>query len=427
MRIRILDGIKDKDEIERIRNRKVISDVEPAARDIIEKVRKDGDNALKEFANKFDDSEIIDFEISRQEIKDAYSKLSDKEICEIKNASFNIKKFAEFQLPKSGSIEIKKGIRCGYIISPIEKIGCYIPSGKYPLPSTVMMTVIPAKVAGVKYIYIATPKPTPAIIVAADICDADRIFRVGGAQAIAAFAYGTESIPKVDKIVGPGNSYVTAAKKIVFGDVGIDMLAGPSEILIISEEGDPKFIASDMLAQAEHDEYASAILITTSPGLANEVSSELNKQVCLLDTREVIERSFLRYSAIILVRTIKEALELSNGFAPEHLEIDSKEILKGIRNAGSIFIGRYSCEAAGDYASGTNHVLPTSQTSRFRGGLSVFDFVKIQTYQELSKEGLLQIKETISCLASMENLPAHKNSVLKRFEDVRESMSKGEN
>jgi len=428
MKVRILKLEEERDQIARIKNRSSgnILDVENSVKAIIDNVKNNGNRALIELTEKFDDVLLCEKKIivKQNEIKQAYSKLSFSEILAIKNAAKNIKNYARFQKPKQWFKETSTGIKIGVIIKPIEKIGCYIPGGRYPLPSTVLMSVIPAKVAGVKEIVIATPpqkngKINPAILVAADVAGVTKIIKVGGAQAVAAMAYGTKSIPKVDKIVGPGNIYVTAAKKLLYGIVGIDMLAGPSEVLIIADEdSNPKFIAADMLAQAEHDPLACSILVTNSIELANATKSEIEKQTEKLSSKEIIKQSFEKFSCIILVNSLDEAIKFSNQFAPEHLELMGfeKEILKEIDNAGSVFLGEYSVEAAGDYCSGTNHILPTGMFSKIRGGLSVFDFLKFITVQNLSKSGLKKLNSTISVLADMENLPAHKNSSNIRFE-----------
>ncbi len=428
--IRILEYSKDKEEIEKIKQRAILNqkEIEYSVKKIIEKVRYEGDKAISYYTEKFDGVNISEdeFTVTKKEIAEAYTCISKTQINAIKKAIENVKKFSLRQKPAEFFEEIIPGVSCGILLRPIEKVGCYIPAGRYPLPSTAYMTIIPAKVAGVKEIIVATPpkkpgKADPGVIVASDIAGATRIIKIGGAQAIAALAYGTKTIPKVNKIVGPGNIYVTTAKKIVFGDVGLDMLAGPSEVVIIaSEKADPNFVAADMLAQAEHDAFAAALLITDSKEFAMKVKAELNRQVNLLSTKDIIEKSFENCSCIVLVDSIEEAIFFANDFAPEHLEIIGydKSILNGITNAGSIFFGEYSPEPAGDYCSGTNHVLPTMQSAKSRGGLSIYDFLKMITVQELTKEGLSSLKETISVLADMEGLPAHKNSVLKRFEDV---------
>lgn len=395
---------------------------------IVDGVKKRGDKALIEYTRKFDKVKLSkdNIQVSKQELKDACDacKKADKNIINsLKTAAANIRKFAEYQLPKEWKKEINKGIIVGQIARPLDSVGCYVPGGNYPLASSVLMSVIPAKAAGVKEIVVCCPKITNEILAACEIAGADKVFRVGGAQAIAAMAYGTETIPKVSKIVGPGNVYVTAAKKIVFGDVGIDFLAGPSEVMIIAEAADATFIAADMLAQAEHDAMASAIFATPNKDLAKKVKQEVESQLKQLKTREIAKKSMENFGAIIIVKNIDEAFELANELAPEHLEImiddvaDDEFLLGKVRNAGAVFLGSYSPEAAGDYCSGPNHVLPTQGFAKIRAGLGVMDFLKMPTFQRLTKNGLQGIKGTIVDIAELEGLDAHSKSVKKRFGD----------
>ena len=428
MKVRILDYNKDKEELSKVNQRSNydLTEIEEKVRQIINNVKINGNKALIEYSEKFDNIKLKknDLIVSKDDIKEAYKKVSENQITAIKKALSNIKKFAETQKLKPFLTEISKGVNCGVLIKPIEKVGCYIPGGNYPLPSTTLMTIVPAKVAGVKEIVVATPpqkngKANPAIIVAANLAGADKIVLSGGAQAIAALAYGTETIPKVNKIVGPGNIYVTVAKKLLYGEVGIDMLAGPSELVIIaSKDSNPRFIAADMLAQAEHDDVACGLLFTDSRELAKQVKKEIIFQTEKLESKEIIKKSFENYSCIVIVDSVNQAIEFSNEFAPEHLEIIGFDltILDEISNAGSIFFGESSVEAAGDYCSGTNHVLPTGQSAKFRAGLSVYDFLKMPTVQILSKKGLESLKNTITTLADLESLPAHANSIKIRFE-----------
>ena len=414
--IRIINS-EEKELLEKIKKRStadfdlVLSRIKPIIRDI----RIKGDKALSYYSEKIDSFKLTknNTEITEAEIKRAYKKVDKKTIQAFKKAKSNIKRYSKLQMPKGWSKEVEKGITLGQLIRPIEKVGCYIPAGRYPLPSSVLMTATIAKVAGVKEVIICTPPRTNnhEILVAADIAGVDRVFRVGGAQSIAAMAYGTGTIPKVDKIVGPGNIYVTAAKKLVYGDVGIDFLAGPSEILIIAEKGNPRFIAADMLSQAEHDNLASAIFITTKKNLAEKVKKELNKQLKGLDditTQEAIRK----YSAIIIAKNIDDAFKISNDIAPEHLEIISEDgkLLNKVKNAGAVFLGEYSCESAGDYCSGPSHVLPTSGNSKQRAGLSVYDFIKMPSFQKITRSGLRKLKGTITRIADVEGLKAHKKS-----------------
>jgi histidinol dehydrogenase len=418
--IQVIDG-KDEEKIAKIKQRSkknfelAINKVIP----IVNGVKTLGDKALFDFVQKYDNFEITknNILVSKEEIKQAYSKVDEKVISAIKEAKENILKYAKLQMPKEWNEEVKPGVKVGQLVRPIEKAGCYVPGGNFPLVSSVLMTVLPAKVAGVKEIVVCTPPKENnfALYVACDICGVDKIYRIGGAQAIAAMAYGTESVIKVDKIVGPGNIFVTAAKKLVYGDVGIDFLAGPSEVLILAEYGNPSFIAADMLAQAEHDLLASAVLVTTDRKLASEVEKELEIQLKELNSSFAAE-SLRKYGAIIIVKDIEEGIEIANSFAPEHLEVIVKgDIISKLDNFGALFIGEYSPEAAGDYCSGPNHVLPTGGVSKFRAGLGILDFVKMPTVQELSKEGLNSLKDTIKSLASVEGLDGHRKSVEKRF------------
>ncbi|MBW2980639.1 histidinol dehydrogenase [Candidatus Woesearchaeota archaeon] len=411
----------DKNEIEAIKKRSfvdfdlVVNRVRPVIKDIKQK----GDAALFYYTRKYDEVELNKeiVKVGKREIKEAYKKVNEKTIKAIKKAAANIERYCRLQLPKEWSKEVEKGITVGQLVRPIESVGCYIPCGNFPLPSTVLMTVVPAKAAGVKEIIICTPprKNNESILVAADILGVKKIFKVGGAQAVAAMAYGTESIPKVDKIVGPGNIYVTAAKKLVYGDVGIDFIAGPSEIMIIAEEGRAEFIAADMLSQAEHDRLASAIFVTTSEKLAKKVQKELERQLKELKTKDIAQESLRKYGAVIIAKNIDDAFKVVNDFAPEHLEIEDEKWLSKVKNAGAVFVGEYSVEAAGDYCSGPNHVLPTKGFAKARAGLSVLDFVKMPTIQNITKDGLKSLKDTIVNLASVEGLDAHKKSVEKRL------------
>jgi histidinol dehydrogenase len=296
-------------------------------------------------------------------------------------------------------------------VRPLDTVAAYIPSGRYPLPSTIVMTVVPAQVAGVPKICIASPKPPREVLGTAEMLGVDRVFQIGGAQAIAAFAFGTETVPRADRIVGPGNIYVAAAKKLLAGEVGIDFVAGPTEILMVAEKGDPRHLAADMLAQAEHDVDASAVLLTTSRALAEAVAAEVERQLAVLPTAPVAREAIERNSAAVVVASLDEAMDLANRFAPEHLSIPDASLLAKVKHAGSVFVGPFSPEAAGDYASGPNHVLPTSGAARIRGGLSVMDYVKIISVQELSKEALCALTPAITSLARAEGLEAHARSV----------------
>ncbi len=385
-----------------------ISSVEEIARE----VKNFGDDAVRKYINQFDSEDLGNFLVSEAEIEEAYAKVDEETVMSIKKSITNVKKFSEKQLKclKNLKTRIDKN-ELGHEIIPIEKVGCYIPGGNYPLLSSAVMTITPAKVAGVKQIVACSPKIRHETIVACDLAGADKIYRVGGIQAIAGMAYGTQSILKVNKIVGPGNKYVTAAKKYVFGEVGIDFLAGPSEVMIIADEtAVVEFVSADMLAQCEHDLDARAFLVCMSEDFAQKVKISAQKQLETLSTKEIASKSFEKSFAIV-VKSIGEAIELANRKAPEHLELcckNAKKIMNKFTNYGSLFVGNYSAEVYGDYCSGTNHVLPTNEVSKYSGGLSVFDFVKIQTYQIISKKGNKIILPFVSQLAKIEGLQAHK-------------------
>lgn len=413
--------VKDKEKIEKIKDRGkanldlALDRVAPIVKD----VRKLGDKALFKYIKKYDCFEATknNLLVKEEEIKEAYKKVDAKLVEALKEAKSNISSYAKLQMPKEFVKEISKGVKVGSLVRPLDSVGCYVPGGNFPLVSSVLMTVVPAKVAGVKEVVVCSPPRSDnyALLVAADIAGADKIYRIGGAQAIAAMAYGTSLVSKVDKIVGPGNIFVTAAKKLVYGDVGIDFLAGPSEVLILADNGNASFIAADMIAQAEHDIMASAVLVTTDASLAKDVEKEISKQLKELKGGFAAE-SLRKYGAIVLVDNLEEGIKFANDFAPEHLEVivKDKSVVDKLNNFGALFIGEYSPEAVGDYCSGPNHVLPTSGVAKFRAGLSVLDFVKVPTVQELSKEGLNSLKDTISSIANVEGLEGHKKSVEKR-------------
>ncbi|HZX44360.1 MAG TPA: histidinol dehydrogenase [Candidatus Nanoarchaeia archaeon] len=380
---------------------------------VLEDVRKDRDKALFKYIEKFDGKRPAILLVAKKELKEAFERVDTAVIRAIKQSKENVERYAKLQMPKGWTKEVSKGVVVGQLVRPLDSVGCYVPGGNFPLISTVVMTVVPAKVAGVKEVVVCTPKDNDDIYAACYLCGVDKVYRIGGAQAIAAMAYGTESVQKVEKIVGPGNIYVTAAKKLVNGDVGIDFLAGPSEVMIIAEKGNAKFIAADMLAQAEHDMMASAVLVTTDKKLAQEVNEQIDIQLKELDS-EIAKKSIENYGMIIIVKNIEEAISLANEFAPEHLEIivkDKERVIPELQNFGALFIGEYSPEAAGDYCSGPNHVLPTGGVARYRSGLSVLDFLKMPTVQELSREGLVSLRKSITKLAALEGLRGHKVSV----------------
>jgi histidinol dehydrogenase len=380
---------------------------------ILNDVKKRGDEAVLDYNIKFDKNSSKCFKISKKQIKEAYLKVDKEILLALKYAIKNITSFAKAQMNQVKDFEFKTnfGVLSQKVI-PISRVGCYVPGGNYPLTSTALMTIIPAKVAGVKKVIVCSPKISPLIIVASDLAGADEIFNIGGVQAIGAMAYGTKQVLKVDKIVGPGNKYVTEAKKEVYGEVGIDFIAGPSEVLIIADEfANPKLIAADLLAQAEHDVNARANLITTSKIMKKKVKLEIKKQLSELKTRVVAEQS-IKNSKFILVKNIFEAIKLANEFAPEHLEIQAKvnpQLLDILCNYGSLFLGKNSAESLGDYCLGPNHTLPTNKASRYTGGLSVRDFVKIVTIQKVTKPNKKLIW-SVSKLAEAEGLFAHKKS-----------------
>jgi histidinol dehydrogenase len=383
-------------------------DIEPAVRKIVDDVRRNGDAALLKYAHHFDglDSEQR-VRVRESEMKAAWKQAPARLQTALRNAAKNIRQFCEWQKPKAWT-KSRGGSSFGQLIRPLDSVGCYVPGGRFPLVSTLLMTVIPAQVAGVRNIRVVSPRPSAEVLAAAAMLGVEEFYRVGGAQAIAALAYGTETIPRVSKIVGPGNLYVTAAKKLVAFDCSIDMLAGPTEIVIVSVRGKPEFIAADLIAQAEHDPETLAVFITTSRKLARTVSDQL--QWAGRDENAIAQQSLASRGAILIADSREQAFEWANRIAPEHTTIEKKD-LPLVRNAGSIFIGDYSAQAAGDYASGPNHVLPTAGAARFRGGLSVLDFVKVISVQELSSKGLRKLASTIVGLAETEGLRAHAESV----------------
>jgi len=377
---------------------------------ILADVRERGDAALLDYARKFDrfTGDSVRLHVT--------GSLEPEFLRAVEAAANNIRDYARAQLPQEWFIDYPDGRRLGQVVRPLDAMGAYVPAGRYPLPSTVLMTVIPAQVAGVATTCIACPHPSEEILGIAHWLGVTHMFQMGGAQAIAAFAYGTETVPKVDRIVGPGNIYVAAAKKLIAGETGIDFVAGPTEIVIIAAEGDPRWIAADLLAQAEHDVDASAILLTTSRPLAEAVAREVEVQLESLPTAHVARPSIDSNGAIVVVDSLDQAVELSNALAPEHLALHDGALLANIRHAGAVFVGALSPESAGDYASGPNHVLPTSGAARQRGGLSAADFVKVIAVQELSAAGLHRLTPAITTLARAEGLEAHARSAEVRGE-----------
>ena len=401
--IRILD-YKDASPL-LTRKTQRLEEAERVVAPILEDVRRRGDAALLEYASKFDGFEGSSVRIPvtgtlQPHFEDA-----------VHIAAANIREYACLQLPQERFVEYPDGRRLGQIVRPLDSMGAYTPAGRYPLPSTLLMNVIPAQVAGVKTTCVACPRPSPEIMGIAAWLGVTHFFQMGGAQAIAALAFGTETVPRVDRIVGPGNIYVAAAKKLIAGETGIDFIAGPTEIVIIAAEGNARWIAADMLAQAEHDVDASAILLTTSRQLAESVAQQIEEQLKTLPTADVARPSIEQNGAIVIVDALERAVEFSNALAPEHLALHDQQFLASIQNAGSVFLGPASPEAAGDYASGPNHVLPTSGAARMRGGLSSADFVKVISIQELSPEALAKLTPAITTLARAEGLEAHARSV----------------
>ncbi len=401
-------------------------DVTAIVSDIIENVRKNGDKALFEYCEKFDGAKLESMEVTRAELDEAMTLVEPEFVEVLKKAAANIKKFHEKQVRHGFIINDENGIVTGQKVIPIDRAGLYVPGGTAAYPSTVLMNAIPAKIAGCRQVVIVTPpskdgKINPAILAAANIAGVDKIFKVGGAQAVAALAYGTETVPQVDKIVGPGNAFVAEAKRQVFGRVSIDMIAGPSEILVVADgKSNPKFVAADLLSQAEHDKLASAVLVTDSEDLAKAVADELEVQIPQLERAEIARASIDNNGKIIVAENLKTVIEIANEIAPEHLELcvdNPFDYLDGIRHAGSIFMGRYCPEALGDYLSGANHTLPTSGTAKFSSPLSVDDFVKKTQYTYYTEEALSRVAKDIDRFARKEGLTAHAKSATVRFED----------
>jgi histidinol dehydrogenase len=386
-------------------------EAEAVVRPILEAVRKHGDRALLQYARRFDGLERKSVRVPEAELRAARRRLAPAFCRAVETAAANIRAYAQRQMPREWSRQIEPGLRLGQIVRPLETVAAYVPSGRYPLFSTLMMTVIPAQVAGVPHICAASPQPVTEVFGTAALLGVRQVFQMGGAQAIAAFAFGTRTVPRADRIVGPGNIYVAAAKKLLAGEVGIDFIAGPTEILIIAAEGDPRRLAADLLAQAEHDVDASAILLTTSKRLAAAVAKEVDRQLALLPAPAVAAQSIARNSAIIRVPSLERAIAIANRFAPEHLSIPDDRLLAKVKHAGSVFVGPFSPEAAGDYASGPNHVLPTAGAARQRGGLSVTDYLKVISVQRLSAAALTRLAPAITTLARAEGLEAHARSV----------------
>ena len=406
--MRLLSGRAAEAAVQRWQRRGTQLDtLEPRVRRIVKDVRRGGDRALRRHAQKWDGLEPgQSLLVSPAELEASGHFLTPHVRRSLRQAAANIRRFCQWQKPAAWMRQ-RNGITLGQLVRPLDSVGCYVPGGRYPLVSTLLMTVIPAQVAGVTNIRVVSPRPSQEVLAAAAMLGVKEFYRVGGAQAIAALAYGTKTIPRVDKIVGPGNAYVTVAKKLVSFDCAIDFLAGPTEAVVLSDSGTPAFIAADLVSQAEHDPDTLSIFITTSKSLARAVSLELSAAA---RNNEIARRSLKQRGAILLAASHDQAREWANQLAPEHITVEKAD-LPFIDNAGSVFVGDYSPQAAGDYASGPNHVLPTSGQARFRGGLSVLDFVKVITVQELSFSGLQKIAPTVAALADIEGLVAHAHSV----------------
>lgn len=421
--IKILDVTKVKRE-EIFERAEGISDVGSTVSEIIADVRNRGDAALYDYARKFDRAELECLEVTKEEIEAAKREVDPKLISIMEKAAENIREFHSKQVRNSFILNEKAGVVTGQKVMALESVGLYVPGGTAAYPSSVLMNCIPAKIAGVKRIVITTPatggRVNPVILAAASVAGADKIYKMGGAQAVAALAYGTETVAKVDKIVGPGNAYVAEAKRQVFGKVAIDMIAGPSEILVVADgKSSAKNVAADLLSQAEHDKLASAVLVTESMELAKAVSKELEHQIPLLERADIARASIDNNGKIIICPTVEEAIEISNDIAPEHLELcldNPFDYLDSVKNAGSVFMGRYCPEALGDYFAGPNHTLPTSGTARFSSPLSVDDFVKKMQYTYYSEGALKSVYTDVADFAASEGLTAHAKSALIRFE-----------
>lgn len=426
IRIAKADGVSERELINQLKARsgEIDRKVTSAVTDILNNVKQNGDDAVREYTLRFDGHMPSKFEISREEIDSSPDKCDRDFILALYKAADNIRDFHARQKQQSWLEPKQNGVILGQRIRGLKRVGVYVPGGTAAYPSSVLMNVIPAKIAGVKEIVMVTPPQkdgtaNPDILAAAKIAGVDRVFLMGGAQAVAALAYGTQSVPKVDKIVGPGNIFVATAKKLLYGTVDIDMIAGPSEILIVADKSaNPKFLAADLMSQAEHDKMASAILLTTSEETANETAKELSRQMQTLERRDIIEQSLNDFGAIIVCKDISEAVDFANELAPEHLELaveNPMEYIGRVDNAGSVFLGHYSPEPLGDYFAGPNHVLPTSGTARFFSPLSVDSFIKKSSFIYYTEPALSEAKDDIIKLAETEGLTAHANSIKVRF------------
>lgn len=426
MKFIIADGTKEKEALKKMRERsgEIDTEITEKVTAILDNVKANGDKAVKEYTLKFDKAQRENIEVSKEEIEEAYNSVSKDIINALERAAVNIKDFHERQKQQSWMTAKDNGVMLGQRIRGLAKVGIYVPGGRAAYPSSVLMNAIPAKVAGVKEIIMVTPpskdgKINPNILAAAKVAGVDKVFAVGGAQAIAALAYGTETIPEVDKIVGPGNIFVATAKRLCFGKVDIDMIAGPSEILVIADEtAEPKYLAADLMSQAEHDPLACAILLSTSEKIAKDTQEEILKQKKTLTKEDIIDESLENFGAMIICKTVDDCVEIANEIAPEHLELmvqNPMEYIGKVDNAGSVFLGKFAPEPLGDYFAGPNHVLPTSGTARFFSPLSVDTFVKKSSFIYYTEDALRKAKDDIVTIAESEGLTAHANSIKVRF------------
>ena len=408
--MRVLSGRKAEAFVRSLEQRGAtgLARVEKQVRAIVAGVRKHGDRALRRFAEKWDGlGPRQPLRVNDAELEAAWNVVSGSFKQALEIAAANIRRYCEWQAPAPWRNTPSPGIQVGQVVRPLESAGCYVPGGRYPLPSTMLMTVIPAQVAGVEKIRVVSPRPAPETLAVAHFLGVREFYRIGGAQAVAALAYGTASVPRVDKIVGPGNLFVTAAKKMVAFDCGIDFLAGPTEVVIVSDRGEARFIAADLVAQAEHDPDAMAVFITTVSALARQVAAEVKRAAA---GNKIAGVSLKQNSAVLIAGSHEQAFDFANRIAPEHITVEEEDLVH-VRNAGSIFIGGYSPQAAGDYAAGPNHVLPTGGVARFRGGLAVSDFTRSISVQQLSHDGLDRIAGAVVTLAEAEGLKAHAESI----------------
>jgi histidinol dehydrogenase len=412
--MRILEGPGQARLVSRLAGRAAtdLAEVDPVVRRIVADVRRNGNRAVRRYATRFDGlGKEEPLRVSEAELKNAWQQTDPELRASIRHAAGNIRRYAEWQAPQEWRRETEPGVSVGQLVRPLESVGCYVPGGRYPLPSTLLMTVIPAQVAGVGQIRVVSPRPARATLAAAAFLGVREFYRVGGAQAIAALAYGTEEVPRVDKIVGPGNRYVTSAKKMVAFDCAIEFLAGPTEAVVISAEGDPACIASDLVAQAEHDPQALCVFITTSRALAAKVQKEVERRT---SANPIAAQSLRRRGAIFLVDSLEQAVALSNRIAPEHLTLPAR-LATAVEHAGAVFLDEFTPQAAGDYISGPNHTLPTAGMARVRGGLNVQDFVRVIGCQQISRAGIRRIASAGVALANAEGLKGHAEAFRARW------------